>query len=216
MAHLRRCSLDTMSEEGQWAQYCIQVSPTIHKPCWMLFTRHLSQAVQRTQTNRNRKYPTSRQEVLCVMNRLDACLQSAVDVLNLACISKGALFTLDSISWTASLGLWSLIHQQQQKRYMRQRMLCHVLLLSVGTILYQVVEMVKDRIGLRSDASGFSLFEVFGQLGKSREGFDSGVVLVTEAWCVICQSETCCHRRRLLMPYSNGKSMPRVPTLTRL
>jgi myosin-7 len=30
----------------------------------------------------------------------------------------------------------------------------------------EVVEMVKDRIGLRSDASGFSLFEVFGQLGE--------------------------------------------------
>ena len=39
MAHLHRCSLDTMTEEGQWAQYCIQVSSPINKPCQIVFLK---------------------------------------------------------------------------------------------------------------------------------------------------------------------------------
>jgi myosin-7 len=107
MAHLHRCSLDTGTEEGQWAQYCLQ-------------------AVQRTQANRNRKYPPSRQEVMCVMNR-------------------------------------RLIHA----RFHFMDGQFRALEFDSAATTEEVVEMVKDRIGLRSDASGFSLFEVFGQLERN-------------------------------------------------
>ena len=48
--HLRRCSLDPETEEGKFAQFCVTV-------------------LSRTLENKNRKYPPSRQEVLCVSKR---------------------------------------------------------------------------------------------------------------------------------------------------
>eukprot|EP00118_Oscarella_pearsei_P025077 m.307450 g.307450 ORF g.307450 m.307450 type:complete len:2013 (+) comp42307_c0_seq1:102-6140(+) len=107
IAHLRRCSLETSSEEGKFAQYCIQ-------------------AVQRTQRNKNRKYPPSRQENLCVIRR-------------------------------------RLIHA----RFHFMDGQFRALEFDPSATTEEVVEVVKDRIGLRKDASGFSLFEVFGQLERN-------------------------------------------------
>ena len=49
-AHLKRCSLESHTEEGKFAQYCLQT-------------------LQRTLDAKNRKYPPSRQEAICVVNR---------------------------------------------------------------------------------------------------------------------------------------------------
>ncbi|EGD81471.1 myosin-X [Salpingoeca rosetta] len=46
-AHLRRCGLDGSTEEGKYAQFC-------------------QQCLNRTIMNKNRKYPPSRQEIVCV------------------------------------------------------------------------------------------------------------------------------------------------------
>ena len=49
-AHLKRCSLESHTEEGKFAQYCMHT-------------------LQRTLEAKNRKYPPSRQEAICVVNR---------------------------------------------------------------------------------------------------------------------------------------------------
>lgn len=49
-AHLRVCSADPNTEEGKFAQFC-------------------KQCLTRTLENKNRKYPPSRQEIMCVMKR---------------------------------------------------------------------------------------------------------------------------------------------------
>lgn len=46
-AHLRRCGLDASTEEGKFAQFC-------------------QQCLNRTIMNKNRKYPPSHQEILCI------------------------------------------------------------------------------------------------------------------------------------------------------
>ncbi len=51
--HLRRCSLDAISEEGKYAQFCTQ--------CMM-----------RTIEAKNRKYPPSQREVHCIIRRLES------------------------------------------------------------------------------------------------------------------------------------------------
>ena len=49
-AHLRRCTLDTHSEEGQYAQFCLK-------------------ALNRTIESKNRKYPPSQREIHCIIRR---------------------------------------------------------------------------------------------------------------------------------------------------
>jgi len=49
-AHLRRCSIDTLTEEGKFAQFCMQ-------------------SLTRTMQTKNRKYPPSYREVQCTIRR---------------------------------------------------------------------------------------------------------------------------------------------------
>ena len=49
-AHLRRCSLDAHTEEGKFAQFCVQ-------------------CMTRTIEAKNRKYPPSQREVHCIIRR---------------------------------------------------------------------------------------------------------------------------------------------------
>jgi len=64
--HLKRCALDTVTEEGQFARYCSQVRRNLAD-----FLVICMQALTRTMEKKNRKYPPCRQEIMCVVRRWD-------------------------------------------------------------------------------------------------------------------------------------------------
>jgi len=110
--HLKRCVTDSETEEGKAAQFC-------------------QQTLLRTLEMKNRKYPPSRQEVLCIAKRQPIYARfHFMDGEYRAC-------TFDSAASTA-----------------------------------EVINMVSDRVGLPSSATGFSLFEVFGALERNMLGWE--------------------------------------------
>ncbi|XP_065184924.1 unconventional myosin heavy chain 6-like [Sycon ciliatum] len=107
MAHLRKCGTDSNTEEGKYAQFCMK-------------------CVQRTGQNRNRKYPPSSQEIMCVTNR-----------------------------------------RKIHARFYFMDGQFRALEFDSASTVEEVVAIVKERIGLQKAATGFSLFEVFGQLERN-------------------------------------------------
>eukprot|EP00800_Vazella_pourtalesii_P006621 TRINITY_DN1866_c1_g1_i1.p1 TRINITY_DN1866_c1_g1~~TRINITY_DN1866_c1_g1_i1.p1 ORF type:complete len:833 (-),score=245.32 TRINITY_DN1866_c1_g1_i1:10-2508(-) len=112
-AHLKFCALEPNTEEGKYAQYCIR-------------------SLQRTIQNKNRKYPPSIQEIVCVVNRSKPVFKNPIHT---------RFYFMDG-----------------QFRALE---------FDAAANVEEVVELVKDRIGLRRTAAGFSVFEVFGQLERN-------------------------------------------------
>lgn len=106
-AHLRRCGIDSHTEEGKYAQFCMQ-------------------CLNRTIQTKNRKYPPSYREVQCIIRRRP-------------------------------------IHE----RFYFMDGQFRAIEFDASATTEEVVCLVKERIGLQKDSSGFSLFEVFGQLERN-------------------------------------------------
>jgi myosin-7 len=106
-AHLKRSAISSQSEESRHAQF-------------------VQSTLSRTIENKNRKYPPSRNEIVCVCNR--KAIHARFHFLD----GQFRALSFDSAATTQ-----------------------------------EVVDMIKDRIGLRKDVQGFSLFEVFGSLERN-------------------------------------------------
>jgi len=106
-AHVKKCAADPTTEEGMFAQFC-------------------QQCLGRTLQNKNRKYPPSHQEIMCVKKR-----------------------------------------QQIYARFYFMDGEFRALMFDAASTTAEVVNMIKERVGLPDSVAGFSLFEVFGALERN-------------------------------------------------